>query len=107
MQKQKQSKQPSSFDLSKFKFRYDYVLVQALREEAVNGLIKPGQYDDKPEFGKVIAIGDGRVLDNGTVLAPKVKPGDIVFFAKYSSEQTRTMGQDYFLIREEDIRAVL
>lgn len=100
--KQKQT----NFDLSKFYFRYDNVLIKALREERVNGLDKPGQYDDKPEFGEVVAIGGGRVLDNGTVLPPKIKVGDIVFFGKYSSEQTRSLGQDYFLVREEDIKAV-
>lgn len=105
-----------NFDLSKFTFRYDNVLVKALREEKQKilnkktgeemQLIKPDQYDEKPEFGEVVAIGEGRVLDNGQVLSPKVKVGDIVFFGKYSSEQTRSLGQDYYIIREEDIRAV-
>lgn len=95
------------FDLSKFNFRYDNVLVKAFREEkAENGLVKPNQYDDKPEFGEVIAVGEGRVLDNGDVLPPKLKVGDIIFFGKYSSEQTRSLGQDYFILREEDIKAV-
>lgn len=101
------AKTKSKFDLSKFTFRYDNVLVKAIREEVVQGgLVKPEQYDDKPEFGEVIAIGEGRVLDNGTVLAPKLKVGDIIFFGKYSSEQTRSLGQDYFILREEDIKAV-
>lgn len=100
-------KQENKFDLSKFTFRYDNVLVRALREEKVqNGLVKVEQYDDKPEFGEVVAIGEGRVLDNGIVLAPKLKVGDIIFFGKYSSEQTRSLGQDYFILREEDIKAV-
>lgn len=96
----------NSFDLSKFAFRYDNVLVKALREKPVNGLVNPDQYDDKPEFGEVVAIGEGRVLDSGQVLSPKVKVGDTIFFGKYSSEQTRSLGQDYYIIREEDIRAV-
>lgn len=106
MQK-KPKKQESKFDLAKFTFRYDNVLVKAVKAEATNGLVNPTQYDDKPEFGEVIAVGEGRVLENGQVLPPKVKAGDIVFFGKYSSEGTRVQGTDYFLIKEEDIKAVL
>lgn len=104
---QKQTKQPNNFDLTKFTFRYDNVLVRAIREDKVGGLYKPEQYDDKPEFGIVVAIGTGRVLDNGQILEPKVKVGQTIFFGKYSSEQTRSLGQDYYIIREEDIRAIL
>lgn len=117
MQKQQKKQSPEKsrerlvskpkLDLSKFKFRYDNVLVRAIREETVNGLVKPGQYDDKPEFGEVVAIGQGRVLENGQVLAPNVKVGDVIFFGKYSSEQTRNLGHDFFIIKEEDIKAVL
>lgn len=106
MQKRTKASKPS-FDLSQFTFRYDNVLVKAIREDRVGGLVKPEQYDDKPEYGIVMAIGEGRVLDNGQILEPKIKVGQTIFFGKYSSEQTRSMGQDLFIIREEDIRAVL
>lgn len=109
--KKKASKLPqqkSSFDLTKFSFLWDYVLVRAIREETTtDGLIKPEQYDDRPEFGEVIAVGTGKVLDDGTYLPMPVKPRDTIFFGKYSSEQTRFMGEDYYLIRAEDVRAVL
>lgn len=86
-------------DLRKFNFRADNVLVCSIKPtEAANGLVKPEQYDDKPEFGTVIQVGDA-VTD--------LKAGDTVFFGKYSTVQTRSLGQDYFLIRSEDIQAVL
>lgn len=97
----------TDLDISQFNFRYDNVLVRALREEeTTNGLVKPVGYDDKPEYGEVVAVGPGRVLENGTVLDPKIKVGDVILFGKYSSEQIRSKGQDYFLIREEDIKGV-
>jgi len=95
------------FELKDFSFLYDNVLVKALRPETVEGLVKPDQYDDKPEFGEVIQVGEGRLLDDGVVVPTKLKVGDIIFFGKYSSEQTRSVGEDYFIIREDDVRAVL
>lgn len=117
MPKQQQKTQPSNFDITQFTFLYDNVLVKALRAEGQVVTIKatgekvslqnPQQYDDKPEFGVIIALGEGKLLDNGTIVPPKVKVGDKIFFGKYSTEQTRSVGQDYFIIREEDIKAVL
>lgn len=94
------------FDLTKFTFLYDTVLVKAIREESVGDLIHPEQYDDKPEFGIVVSTGPGKFLDNGSILSMPVKPGDIVYFGKYTSEETRVEGTDYHLIHAEDIRAV-
>lgn len=86
-------------NLQQFNFRGDNVLIEALKPEALkNGLIKPEQYDDKPEFGTVVKLGSD-------VSVSDLQVGDIVFFGKYSTEQTRSMGQDFFLIRSEDIKA--
>jgi co-chaperonin GroES (HSP10) len=87
----------SKFDLTKFIFRQDHVLVKALREERVDDLVRPEQYDDKPEFGEVVKVGK-EVTD--------LHVGDVVFFGKYSTEQTRNLGNDLFIIRQEDIKAV-
>lgn len=106
MSKQKQPSKPSKFDLTKFTFLSDTCLVRAYREDKVGELIRPEQYDDKPEFGTVIAIGPGKMLDNGLVAPMPVVAGDFVYFGKYTSEQTRVLGEDYFVIRAEDIRAV-
>lgn len=96
-----------SFDLTKFNLLYDYVLVKSIKDGGVDGLEKPESYDDKPEFGKVISTGKGRLLEDGTIIPSDFKKGDIIFFSKYSSEQTRSLGNDYFIIRADDVRAVL
>lgn len=88
----------SKFDLTKFDFRNDNVLIKALRdEEGPKGLVKPEQYDEKPEFGEVVKA--GKDVD--------IPIGSVVFFGKYSTEQTRNLSQDYYIIRVEDIKAVL
>ena len=98
-------KQQNKFDISKFEFLHDNVLVRAIREETVGGLVRPEQYDDKPEFGEVISVGPGKLLDDGTVVPTQLDVGYVVFFGKYSTEQTRNLGNDYFIIKEEDIKA--
>lgn len=101
------SKKKVSFDLTKFKFLYDFILVRAVKDEGIKGLVKPENYDDKPQFGEVISTGKGRLLDNGEIVPSDIKTGDIIFFSKYSSEQSRSLGKDYFIIRLDDVRAVL
>jgi len=90
-------KQQNKFDITTFTFRQDHILIQALREVSINGLVNPEGYDDKPEFATVIKVGTD-VQD--------IQVGDIVFFGKYSTEQTRNLGNDYFIIRQEDVKAV-
>ena len=99
--------QENKFHLEDFSFLYDNILVKAIRAETVEGLVKPDQYDDKPEFGKVVQVGEGRLLDDGVVVPTKLNVGDIIYFGKYSSEQTRSVGEDFFIIREDDVKAVL
>lgn len=95
-------------DLTKFNFAGDYVLVKAIdTTESVNGLIRPEQYEDKSEFGQVIKVGTGRILDNGTTIPMRAKAQDYIFFGKYSSEKVRIGGEDYLVIRDEDIIATL
>ena len=110
MTQKKQTNQNSkkiSFDLTKFKFLYDFILVKAVKDEGIKGLVKPENYDDKPQFGEVISTGKGRLLENGEIVPSEIKEGDIIFFSKYSSEQSRSLGKDYFIIRLDDVRAVL
>lgn len=88
----------SNFDITTYTFRGDHVLIQAVRPEVGKlGLIKPESYDEKPEFGRVVKVGED-VSD--------LKVGDMIFFGKYSTEGTRSLGEDYFIIRQEDIKAV-
>lgn len=98
-QQQTKKKINTNFDITKFRFLRDLVLVRAIRPEPANGkLVDPAQYEDKPEFGEVIKSGD---------LITWVKVGDIIRFGKYSTEAIRTRGEDYFIVHEEDISAVL
>lgn len=97
-------------NLLKSRVLYDFVLLKPFVVEEVRGLIKkPQQYDDKPEFGEVIATGDGRLMPDGSLAKLYVKKGDIVLFQKYSSEKVRDpeSGVDYMIVKEEDIRCIL
>lgn len=83
---------------------YDKLLVKPLEVEvSTNGLATSVQYEDKPEFGEVIMVGEGIMLENGTIVPLKFKKGDVVFFEKYSSKKVRVGGVDYLIIRADDI----
>lgn len=101
--KKNQKKEKSNINLLTGRLLYDQVLIKPIvLEEASNGLVNTQQYEDKPEFGEVLLVGNGRLLDNGTVVKPLVKKGDIVLFQKYSAQKIRVNGTDYLLIREDD-----
>lgn len=99
--------QVSKIDVSKFNILYDNVFVKGIRVEERDGIIKPAQYDDKPELGEVIKVGNGKLLDNGTVIPLSVKPGDTVYFNKYSTVKFNVDGSDFYVVRQEDIVAYL
>lgn len=92
-----------------FTLLYDNVLVEQVEQEDVDesGIIRPQNYEDKPEIGKVLSIGKGRLFDNGTIVPLEVKVGDIVYFNKYSSVKVRLDTTDFFILREEDIQGFL
>lgn len=90
-------------DFFKGKILNDCVLVQPLTVKEDNGLVKPQGYEDKPEYAKVLMVGEGRLFDDGTRLPPSVKEGDTIFFQKFSAQKVRINGADYLIIREEDI----
>jgi chaperonin GroES len=87
----------------------DRVLVQRVAEEekTKGGIIIPDSAKEKPQEGKVIAVGDGRVLDNGTTVKPSVKTGDRILFGKYSGTEIKLNGEEYLIMREEDILGIL
>ena len=99
----KKTKQPSNqLDITEFTFFRDLLLVKAIRPVSKNGkLVDPKQYEDKPEFGEVIKLGDA--LEGKGIL----KVGDIVRFGKYSTEAIRSNGEDYFIVNLEDVSAKL
>lgn len=88
----------------------DRLLVEAISEDEITkaGIILPDTVDkEKPEKGKVVAIGSGRLKDDGTRIALEVKVGDIVFFKKYSPDEIKIDGKEYLILSESDILAIL
>ena len=88
---------------------HDRMLVRRIEEKetAKGGIIIPDSAKEKPMQGKVLAVGNGRVLENGKKLALDVKVGDRVLFGKYSGSEVRIDDEDYLILREEDILGVL
>ena len=92
-----------NIDIKKFHILYDNVLIKSVGISERDGIIKPAQYEDKPEIGEVIGVGEGRIFDNGNIIPLKVKKGDTVFFNKYSSTKFNFDGEDIYIVREEDV----
>lgn len=90
-------------NLLKGKILYDNILIKPYTVEEEGLIVKPQQYEDKDEYGEVLAVGEGRIFDNGTIIPLKVKVGDFVMFQKYSPIEIRSNGEDYLIVREEDI----
>ena len=74
-------------------------------EETRGGLIIPDTAKEKPQEGKVIAVGPGRVTDDGKLIPTALKVGDMVLYAKYGGTEIKEDGQDYLILRESDVLA--
>lgn len=88
----------------------DRVVVQPLEAEnkSKGGIVLPDTAKEKPQEGKVIAVGKGKILDSGTLQALEVKVGDKVLYGKYSGNEITTKdGQELLIMREEDILAII
>ncbi len=87
----------------------DRVLVQALdaQEVSASGIIIPDTAKERPSEGKIVAVGPGRVTDEGKRVDLEVKKGDKVLYGKYSGTEVKVEGKDYLILRETDILAVL
>ena len=88
---------------------HDRILVERLEEQEVNrgGIIIPDTAKEKPQEGKVIAVGAGKMTEDGKRLAPEVKAGDRILFGKYSGSEVKVDDKEYLILREDDILAVL
>ncbi|MGZ8163110.1 MAG: co-chaperone GroES [Methylobacter sp.] len=88
---------------------HDRVIVKRVEEETTTagGIVLPGSAAEKPSQGMVLAVGTGKVLDNGDVRALEVKVGDKVLFGKYSGNEVKVDGEELIVMREEDIMGVL
>jgi len=77
------------------------------KETAKGGIIIPDTAKEKPQKGEVLAVGNGRILDNGTKIALEVKVGDKILFGKYSGTEIKIDGEDVLIFREDDVLAIL
>jgi chaperonin GroES len=86
----------------------DRVVVKAIEaeEKTKGGIILPDTAKDKPQDGVVVAVGPGRILDNGNRVAPEVKVGDRVIYSKYGGTEIKVDDTEYLVIRESDLLAV-
>ena len=87
---------------------HDRVVIKRMEEERLSagGIVIPDTATEKPIKGEVVAVGEGKPLDNGQIRALKVKTGDKVLFGKYSGTEVKVDGKDYLVVREDDIFAV-
>lgn len=88
---------------------HDRVVVKRVEEETktAGGIVLPGSAAEKPSEGEVLAVGLGKPLDNGQIRALEVKVGDKVLFGKYSGTEVKIDGEQYIVMREEDIVGIL
>jgi chaperonin GroES len=87
----------------------DRILVKRLEgeEKTAGGIIIPDNAKEKPQQGQIIAIGNGKVLDDGKLRKPDVKVGDKVLFSKYSGSEVKLDGTEHLILREEDLLGVI
>jgi len=87
---------------------HDRVMVERVEEEekTAGGIIIPDTAKEKPQQGKVVAVGNGRILQKGDVVPPVVKEGDRVLFSKYAGTEVKVNENNYLIMREDDILAI-
>ena len=88
---------------------HDRLIVKREAEErkSPGGIVIPDTATEKPTFGKVIAVGTGKILENGEVRPPDVKRGDKILFGKYSGTEVKVDGEELVVMREEDVMALV
>ncbi|MCX7990571.1 MAG: co-chaperone GroES [Proteobacteria bacterium] len=95
--------------MSKVRPLHDRIIVKRLPEEekTKSGIIIPDTAKEKPQEGEVIAVGNGRILENGQKIPMEVKVGDIVIFGKYAGNEIKIDGEEYLIMREDDILGII
>ena len=88
---------------------HDRLIVQRLEEgeQKIGGIIIPDSAKEKPQQGKVIAAVNGKVKDDGKRIALDVKAGDLILFGKYSGQEIKLDGEEYLIMREDEVLAVI
>ena len=88
---------------------HDRIIVQRLDEgeQHVGGIIIPDSAREKPQQGKILAVGDGKVTEEGKRIAMDVRPGNVILFGKYSGQDIKIDGEDYLIVKEDEVLAVI
>ncbi len=87
----------------------DRIIIRRIEEEerSKGGIIIPDTAKEKPQEGKVVAVGKGKLMDDGKLVPCEVKVGDRVLFGKYSGTEVKIEGEDHLIIREEDVLGII
>ena len=95
--------------MSKLKPLYDRVVVKRLEEErkSAGGIVIPDTAAEKPSRGTVVAVGNGKLLEDGKLRPVAVKTGDVILFGKYSGTEVKVGGEELIVMREDDIMGVV
>ena len=93
----------------KFRPLHDRIIVQRLDEgeQQIGGIIIPDAATEKPQQGKVLAVGDGRMTDAGTRIPLDVAAGNLILFGKYSGQEIKLDGAEYLIVKEDEVLAVI
>jgi len=88
---------------------YDRIVVKRIEEQETtrSGIIIPDSAQEKPQEAEVVAVGNGKRLEDGTLVALDVKAGDRILFGKYSGNEIRVDGEEYLIMREDDVLGIL
>ena len=88
---------------------HDRLIIRRIEEKETvkGGIIIPDSAKEKPQEGEVIAVGNGKILENGTKLTLDVKAGDKILFGKYSGTDIKIDGEEYLILREDEVLAVI
>jgi chaperonin GroES len=88
---------------------HDRIIVRRLDEgeQKFGGIIIPDSAKEKPQQGKILAVGDGKVTEDGTRIAMDVRPGNVILFGKYSGQDIKIDGEDYLIVKEDEVLAVI
>jgi chaperonin GroES len=95
--------------MTKIKPLQDRIVIKRIEEEekTKGGIIIPDSAKEKPQEGRVVAIGDGKTLETGKKAPLTVKPGDKILFGKYSGTEIKIDGEEHLIMREEDVLAIV
>ncbi len=87
----------------------DRVVIELVEsvEKTASGIVLPDSAQEKPQEGKVVAVGTGRVTENGERIAPEVSEGDAIIFSKYAGTEVKYDNKEYLILRESDILAII